>query len=1133
MKALHSQRASALIIVLAFIVLISIVMLSYMASTQSALKKSTSSAAIVETDLLADTAIATVIDDLRQEMVAGSSNAPTTQAPYMIVTNAWAMVPSQVLNSTISSTDTNFANLVKQSIGTGFYPGNNPPTAYVAKDGVGATGRARASGVSTAQPSLNGRLISPARWNEPRLLTGAGFTATNQLPNWILITRSGPAVTGAAPSGYKEKNSSDYVIGRFAYNIYDVGGLLDINIAGYPQNTASESALKGSLAWADLTAIPGVANTSAMQRLVDWRNKLTQGSSTNYISLVRDWAQPRGFKVPYSQGADVENRFFGRQDLIKFATSSFGSNTLSTNALPYLTTFSADVDQPSFSPHPRRPKVQRSSSAGGNDAFGLDDQINPSFLQALNSSGGLQVSRRFPLDRLKYVLPRTPSASQQGELIQQYFGLSWDEASYSWIYSTEGNGSQIKRLSQISGRSPNFVELLKAAISVGSLGGQYRLDDESGSPRDLGARDGSINRHIMQIVASIIDQYDADSYPTRITFDGGVVFGVEDVPYIYSIRALGYRLSEVTEAEITASPKTPQGGATKSGRTTPYRYAVMMQPAVWNPHKPSAGVFDGPTDFRITANGRDIYAACQRGLGESNLTWWGVSGTWYRNFPSTRSEDTSNAPVSFNPNTDFMSFRSRAVSQPDIDLFREPFTLKSPNFPPGSQASGGAFRTTIDSMEQNDPTNPAEQINQAIGFHVGYVWGGPADSSDAGFFSRARTYGQVDFALQYRTPEGRYVVYDELPCVPPIETIYIDSRLDPQNRRPRLWARVDPRADRFGPRSFLVRFTPNSDQYFRQGETYRPGPVNPLGDNGGVGRVGFGDSGTSGNVGWIRGARPEAWNTISDNKPTSWVRYTDPDGVLRRAMGGYNTSGTVGLPLVYRNEDSRPVILNRPFRSVAELGYAFRGMPWKQLDFWTPESGDAALLDVFCISEHQDQNGNPLAEDQDPIVGGRFSLNTKRPEVVQALLQGVAKADGVFLSEADARSIANALVAWTSGTASPQGPLKNRAELVGRYDDSASTKFSGFSSEIERLLPAADAPIQMRRQSVMRALADTGTTRTWAFLIDIIVQKGKYPANSTGLDKFMVEGEQRYWVHLALDRITGKVLFEKIEMVHE
>ncbi|MEI9999208.1 MAG: hypothetical protein WDO13_08540 [Verrucomicrobiota bacterium] len=98
---------------------------------------------------------------------------------------------------------------------------------------------------------------------------------------------------------------------------------------------------------------------------------------------------------------------------------------------------------------------------------------------------------------------------------------------------------------------------------------------------------------------------------------------------------------------------------------------------------------------------------------------------------------------------------------------------------------------------------------------------------------------------------------------------------------------------------------------------------------------------------------------------TQQLFYEDPDGVARRATGAYADTtlagSTVGLPLATANtfnnnavgttnaqSQSRPLILNRPFRSVAEMSYAFSGTPWKNIDFFTPESGSSALLDVFC-----------------------------------------------------------------------------------------------------------------------------------------------------------------------------------------
>jgi hypothetical protein len=40
-------------------------------------------------------------------------------------------------------------------------------------------------------------------------------------------------------------------------------------------------------------------------------------------------------------------------------------------------------------------------------------------------------------------------------------------------------------------------------------------------------------------------------------------------------------------------------------------------------------------------------------------------------------------------------------------------------------------------------------------------------------------------------------------------------------------------------------------------------------------------------------------------------------------------------------------------------------------------------------------------------------------------------------------------------------------------------------------------------------------------------------AKSKRLSNFIVEGEQHYWVHVALDRFTGQVIDKQIEVVNE
>jgi hypothetical protein len=53
-------------------------------------------------------------------------------------------------------------------------------------------------------------------------------------------------------------------------------------------------------------------------------------------------------------------------------------------------------------------------------------------------------------------------------------------------------------------------------------------------------------------------------------------------------------------------------------------------------------------------------------------------------------------------------------------------------------------------------------------------------------------------------------------------------------------------------------------------------------------------------------------------------------------------------------------------------------------------------------------------------------------------------------------------------------------------------------------------------------------------MIDVIAQSRRYKPNATSLQNdFIVEGEQRYWVHVAIDRFTNQVIDKQIEVVNE
>ena len=62
------------------------------------------------------------------------------------------------------------------------------------------------------------------------------------------------------------------------------------------------------------------------------------------------------------------------------------------------------------------------------------------------------------------------------------------------------------------------------------------------------------------------------------------------------------------------------------------------------------------------------------------------------------------------------------------------------------------------------------------------------------------------------------------------------------------------------------------------------------------------------------------------------------------------------------------------------------------------------------------------------------------------------------------------------------------------------------------------------REAPVRALASSADTRTWNLLIDVVAQTGTMPAGIASAGNFVVQGESRYWLQVAIDRYTGQIL---------
>ena len=212
------------------------------------------------------------------------------------------------------------------------------------------------------------------------------------------------------------------------------------------------------------------------------------------------------------------------------------------------------------------------------------------------------------------------------------------------------------------------------------------------------------------------------------------------------------------------------------------------------------------------------------------------------------------------------------------------------------------------------------------------------------------------------------------------------------------------------------------------------------------------------------------------------------------------------------------VLLNRRFENVGEFGYAYNPastLTSKTLDFASSTSNDKALLDFFTYS---------AADVREGIV----NLNTRNGPVLASIIRGALLNDlggenqpTSLVSQSDALAAGQAIVQETT---SGGGPVLTRADVARLAQVAAAA------------LPGVLGTSDETKQTIARALAETGQARTWNVMIDVIAQTGKYTpgtADLTAPTKFIVQGEKRYWLHIALDRDDGTVLGSQLEEVVE
>jgi hypothetical protein len=639
MKAVHNvpgprERAAALIIVLAFVVLLTGLVFAYFSRTVTDREVAHGSFSQTKADQLALSAADMIVTDLKQEIVNGSTalTATPAPAPTIFMPNATPnILPMRSGNP--SGPPDPLPNLIRRSVRSDPIPSPAP------------VGGSRASAVnSTTDVSANSRSIGLARWNKHYLLpryddtdlvidstppspllspfnpnppVANGFTP----PDWVVVTNQGPTVISLP---------SQSVIGRYAYAIYDEGGLLDANAAGYPStSTITQSGRKGSIAYADLTVLPTSTAIPAptlppfrVDNMVGWRNYATANpagnfsnnftfnaaSALNYFSFIL--SNTTGFMATAGtvRNGRTDQAILTRQELINLR-SSLGTSpppVFSQNVLQYLGTFSRELNSPSYSP-PTPP----GSSIDYATLANTPTAINPNFsLRRVNSTftrfdgspavvGEPLVKTRFPLSRLAWITYKGPSANlattdpvytaltaagvtvatiQAGTAanIKKYFGLTFGGAvgdpSKPWIYTNPTGASAaitIMTLDQVGAASPGREPDFFELLRAAILSGslgQNTVGGVTGGPVFPDIHMNNTTQHILSIGAAIIDQADPDSIPTRIQFKPSAT-----VWTAYGVESLPY----ITQLYPIAG--------TSPGAPTMWATYVLFQ--LWNPHQ--------------------------------------------------------------------------------------------------------------------------------------------------------------------------------------------------------------------------------------------------------------------------------------------------------------------------------------------------------------------------------------------------------------------------------------------------------------------------------------------------------------------------------------------------------------------